>query len=155
MVRMSALRNRPVVCGNKRLGLLQSVSLDSAQKRVRALIVSCGVFGKRVVPGQDVLAIADGFILASGVQHYRRVFETPPCAFVRDTTGLLTGRVTDYAIDEETLAVAAVELTTGYLRPARSARLWALDYVRQGEQSPELTVPACLGRELINVGEGT
>ena len=86
MVRMSALRNRPVVCGNKRLGLLQSVSLDSAQKRVRALIVSCGVFGKRVVPGQDVLAIADGFILASGVQRYRRVFETPPCAFVRDTT---------------------------------------------------------------------
>lgn len=155
MVRMSALRNRPVVCQNRRLGLLQSVSLDTAQKGVRALIVSCGVLGKRVVLPQDVLAIADGFILVRCVQRYRRAFEAPPCAFVRDTTGLLTGRVTDYAIDEESLAIAAVELTTGYLLPARRARLWALHYVRQGEQSPELTVPACLGRELINVGEGT
>lgn len=155
MIRLSALRNRPVVCGHKRLGLLQSVSLDSAQKRVCALIVSCGVLGKRVVLPQDVEAIADGFILVRRALRYRRMFETPPCAFARDTTGLLTGRVTDYAIDEATLDVAAVELTTGYLQPSREARLWVLDYVRQGEQSQELTVPACLGRELINVGEGT
>ena len=155
MIRLSTLRNRPVVCGHKRLGLLQSISLDPAQKRVCALIVSCGMLGKRVVLPQDVLAIADGFILVGCVLRYRRALETPPCAFVRDTTGLLTGRVTDYAIDEASLAVAAIELTTGYLRPARETRLWVLDYVRQGEQSPELTVPACLGHELINVGEGT
>ena len=47
---MSALRNLPVICENKRLGLLQSISLDPAQKRVSALIVSCGMRGKRVVP---------------------------------------------------------------------------------------------------------
>ena len=155
MVRMSALRNRPVVCCGRRLGLLQSVSLDSAQKRVCALIVSCGALGKRVVLPQDVLAISDGFILAGCAQRYRRAFETPPCAFARDTTGLLAGRVTDYAIDEQTLAVMAFEMMTGYLGPSRRARLWVLDYVRQDARSPELTVPACLGRELINVGEGT
>ena len=64
MVRMSALRNLPVICENKRLGLLQSISLDPAQKRVSALIVSCGMRGKRVVPAEDVLALADGFILS-------------------------------------------------------------------------------------------
>ena len=42
-----------------------------------------------------------------------------------------------------------------YLIGGRRARLWVLDYVRQDARSPELTVPACLGRELINVGEGT
>lgn len=33
VVRMSILRNYPVICGKKQLGLLQNVSIDAAQKR--------------------------------------------------------------------------------------------------------------------------
>ena len=49
MVRMSALRNMPVILGKVRLGLVQSVGLEEARKRVQALIVSCGIRGKRVI----------------------------------------------------------------------------------------------------------
>lgn len=155
MVRMSVLRNYPVICDEKRLGLLQSISLDTAQKRVCALIVSCGMRGKRVVLPEDVLSVADGFILARQAGKYKRRFEIPACRFARDTTGLLAGRVTDYAIDEKTLQIEAIEIIPGYLPSERRAFLWTYAYVRADERKLELTIPACLGSELIDSREGT
>lgn len=152
---MSILRNYPVICGKKQLGLLQSVSLDPAQKRVCALIVSCGMRGKRVVLPEDVVSIADGFLLVRQADKYRRAMETAPCVFVRDSTGLLCGRVTDYAIDEATLAIQAIEMIPGYLPGERRCRLWIYAYVRADEDAGELSVPACLGSELIFSREGT
>lgn len=149
MVRMSILRNIPVICENKQLGLLQSISLDSAQKRVLALIVSCGMRGKRVVLPEHVLSIADGFILADEVQKYKRAYETQLCSFVRDTTGLLCGRVGDYALCEETLCVAAIELIPGYLPGESRNRIWLFVYERPNEEAGELLVPISLGSELI------
>lgn len=154
MVRMSILRNYPVICDKKRLGLLQSISLDPAQKRVCALIVSCGIRGKRVILPEHVVSIADGFILASQAQRYRRSAETVPCVFIRDTMGLLCGRVTDYAIDEATLSIAAIEMIPGYLPSERRSRLWMYAYTRSSDTSSELTVPVCLGSELIYSREG-
>ena len=77
-----------------------------------------------------------------------RPFETPLCVFVRDTTGLLAGRVTDYAIDEATLQIEAIEVMPGYTPSERRKRLWMFDYVHRDERALELTIPACLGREL-------
>lgn len=155
MVRMSILRNYPVICGKKQLGLLQNVSIDAAQKKVCALIVSCGMRGKRVILPEHVLSIADGFILADQVEKYKRSAETAPCVFIRDTTGLLCGRVTDYAIDEKTLAIEAIEMIPGYLPAERRSRLWMFAYARSDETAGELTVPVCLGSELIFSREGT
>lgn len=149
---MSVLRNYPVICDEKQLGLLQNISLDSAQKRVNALIISCGLRGKRVVLPQDVISLADGFILARRAQKYKRAYETAACRFVRDTTGLLVGRVTDYAIDEANLNVTAIEMTPGYL-PSQRSRLWMYAYVRADSETLELTVPVCVGSELIAVKE--
>ena len=155
MVRMSALRNLPVILGNERLGLLQSVSLDEARKRVRALIVSCGIRGKRVVSRESVLSIGDGFILVGDSRRYHRSDEDSSCPFVRDSSGLLVGYVTDYAIDEETLDVVAVEMKPGHLTGRRTGRLWMYSYAHQNPASLELTVPACMGSELIGVREET
>ena len=110
--------------------------------------------GKRVVPAEDVLALADGFILSRRAVRYRRSYETPLCLFVRDTTGLLAGRVTDYAIDEATLRVEAIEVMPGYAPSERHARLWMFHYVHRDERPLELTIPACLGQELSEKREG-
>ena len=61
MIRMSILRNFPVVLGQRQIGLLQSVSLNEAQNQVLALIVSCGIRGKRVILPESVEAIGKGF----------------------------------------------------------------------------------------------
>lgn len=153
MVRMSALRNMPVILGKVRLGLVQSVGLDEARKRVQALIVSCGIRGKRVILPESVLSIGDGFILAEVSRRYHRSDEPSPCPFVRDSAGLLVGLVTDYALDEKTLDVVAVEMKPGHL--SRMGRLWMYSYARQDAGSLELTIPACMGSELIGVREET
>ena len=149
MIRMSALRNDPVICCNRQIGLLQSISLDAARKRVNALVVACGIRGKRVVLPQQVSAIADGFILADQVERYARDRETAVSPFVRDTTGLLAGCATDYAIDERTLRVLAVEIMPGYW-PARSRRrIWVYAYRSADGENGDLIVPASLGSELM------
>lgn len=154
MVRLSALRNYPVILGDRPLGLFQGISLDAAQRQIEALIVACGFSGKRVVLPCDVRAVADGFILAERAQRYRRRYERPPCAFVRDTTGLLAGRVTDYAIDERALRVTAIELSPGYLPAERGKRLWMYAYARSEQREDELTVPASLLSVPYLCGEG-
>ena len=154
LVRMSVLRNYPVISGNRQIGLLQSISLDEAQKRVCALIVSCGFRGKRVLLPQDVQSIADGFILASGTQKYRRELETAPCQFVRDSAGLLAGRITDYAIDEKSLCIQAIEMMPGYLPREQRIRIWVYAYARPDSAAPELIVPSSLGSELNYTKEG-
>lgn len=102
MIRMSILRNFSVICGHRQIGLLQNASLDEAQKQVLALIVSCGIRGKRVILPESIEAIGRGFIIARDVRRYNRAQETTLCTFIRDTSGLLCGRVTDYAVNEAT-----------------------------------------------------
>lgn len=154
MIRLSILRNYPVICHDRQIGLLQSINLDRAQKRVSALLVSCGFHGKRVILPQNVLAIADGFILADEISKYRRAYDEDACAFVRDTTGLLAGKVTDYAIDEKTLSILAVEMSLGYWPSERRTKLWIYEYARAQGSQDELTVPASIGRELTISREG-
>ena len=151
---MSILRNLPVICGHRQIGLLQSVSLNEAQNRVLALIVSCGIRGKRIIRPDSIEAVDQTFILVRDTQRYKRTQEAPPCRFIRDTSGLLCGRVTDYAIDEQTFDVQAVEMTAGYLGQARRRRLWVYAYQRSENHVEELVVPACLGSELIFAREG-
>lgn len=154
MVRLSVLRNHPVVCENRPLGLLQGISLDDQQRRIEALIVSCGFRGKRVVLPQDVRAVAGGFILAQKAQKYKRSLEKPLCTFVRDTTGLLVGHISDYAIDEHALCVTAIELSPGYLPDESKKRLWMFAYARASNDAPEVTIPADLRSERILSREG-
>ena len=154
MVRMSALRNTPVICCSRQIGLLQSISLDAARKRVHALVVSCGLRGKRVVLGEYVQAIADGFILAEQTEKYKRIYEKSGSPFVRDTTGMLVGCVMDYVVDEETLDILAIEVMPGYWPPASRQRFWAFDYHSADDPDGGLIVPASLGSGLIVSREG-
>lgn len=90
LIRVSVLRNYPVICDHRQIGLMQGVSLNEAQNQVRALIVSCGIRGKRLVFPDDVAAFGDGFTIRKA-NRYVRSYEAPPSTFVRDTTGLLCG----------------------------------------------------------------
>lgn len=46
LIRVSVLRNYPVICDHRQIGLMQGVSLNEAQNQVRALIVSCAYGAK-------------------------------------------------------------------------------------------------------------
>ena len=151
MIRVSALRNFPIICGHRRIGLMQGVSLNEAQNQVRALVISCGIRGKRLVFPDDIANLGNGFILISKVNKYAQEYEMSSCRFVRDSTGLLCGRVMDYAIDEKMLTIQAIEIIPGYIGRERRHRIWVYTYMRTSEC--ELGVPACIGNELLR-GEG-
>lgn len=154
LIRVSVLRNYPVICNHRQIGLMQGVSLNEAQNQVRALIVSCGIRGKRLVFPDDVAAFGDGFILIRKANRYVRSYEVPPSTFVRDTTGLLCGRVTDYAMNESTLEIQAVEMIPGYTGRERRCRIWVYTYVPVEHRASELSIPACIGSELRLTREG-
>lgn len=139
-MRISMLRNAPVVLGEKQIGLFQNVCFDQARKKVRALIVSSGMRGRRTVCAQHVRMIADGFILIDGWSKYRQTDKQQNSLFVRDTTGLLAGRVVDYAIDRRTLEVLAIEVIPGYFFPENRCRMWVYTYSFIGD-SEELSIP--------------
>ena len=128
MIRLSTLRNVPVVFGDRRMGLLQSVCFDQNRKRICALIVSSGVRGKKIVQTQHVQMLEKRFIMVDQWSKYRCSDQQQMALFVRDTTGLLVGCVTDYAIEEETMNILAVEMISGYLPQAHRKRMWIYEY---------------------------
>jgi len=149
MIRMNSLRNLPVICNGKQIGLMQEITLDDKQKQVNSLVVSCGIRGKRIIARNQIVSIANGFILAKNAEKYRYISGTNTYRFVRDTTGLLTGRIIDYALDRNTLQVYAIEIQTGYVKHSMHRKIWVYDYGQCRENRYELIIPASLGSELI------
>ena len=148
MFTMSTLRNTPVIVNQKSVGILQNVCLDMVQKKVCALHVSCGLHGRYLIMPEDVLTISQEFILAANLNRYKHCNKETNVPFVRDTTGMLVGFVTDYAISKSTLELAAVEMRTGLLPREYLTRIWIMNFTYQIQRN-ELVVPASLGCELI------
>lgn len=148
MIRMSMLRNHPVVHKNKRIGLIQNLSVNLSQKRIKALIVSCGMKGKRILFPAQINTISEEFVLAEDTEKYRREYEDQSRAFVRNTDGRLIGYVTDYAIDEQTMSILAVEMTTGYLFKEKSIRVWIYTFACHEAEQWELIIPSQISSEL-------
>jgi len=153
LIRVSRLLNRPVICANKQAGFLQSVILDEAQRQIESLIIVCGLRGKSVVPARAISAISEEFILAAHIQKYTRGDERRSPCFIRDTSGLLVGRVSDYALNEETLKISAIEMIRGYLPAERRMRIWLFSYTVSETRLGELVVPLIQGLESMNQKE--
>ena len=140
MIRMSMLRNIPVVFGEKQIGLFQDVCFDRTRKRVCAFVVTCGMRGKKLIPAAHVCMISESFILIDGLEKYRHSDRQETSLFVRDMTGTLVGRVADYAIDKKSLDILAIEIMPGYGPKERSIRIWMYAYAFS-EDCGELNIP--------------
>lgn len=154
MVILSMLQNTPVIEGSRQIGLLQGISLDPTQKRVRALIVSRGFRGKCLIPREDILSVSNGFILAGSLQRFSRKFDRIGCAFVRDTDGRLIGRVTDYAINPISFQLTAIAFSPGSLPPECFVRIWAYAFEHRIGEPHTITVPISFCHEPIVSKEG-
>lgn len=152
MIRMSMLRNVPVVFGERQVGIFQDACLDQTRKRVYAFVVACGMRGKRLVPAERVRMISEKFILIDGMEKYRHSNKQETSLFIRDMTGMLVGRVTDYAINKTSLDILAIEFLTGYGPKERRMRIWSYAYTFL-QDCGEVAVPLdlrcqpCLFRE--------
>ena len=141
MIRMSMLRNCPVLCQEKQIGLLQNIRLDSVQNAVHSLIVGGGFKGKRIVKKEQILCLQRDYILILGSDRYNKGQGQQSARFVRDSSGVLCGRITDYMLDEKTLCVKAFEIMCGYIPHTQRKRLWTFSWFTQNCCSDEIVVP--------------
>ena len=148
MIRMSTMRNTPVIIGQKTIGVLQSFDIDMAQKRVCALNVACGLRGRYMILPKDVVTISPEFILAENTVRSGQFDGKKNARFVRDSTGFLIGYVTDYAVSEENLQLAAIEMRIGFFPGEHKIRIWIMDFTCPSSER-EIIVPSALGSELI------
>lgn len=140
MIRISMLRNMPVVLGEQQIGFFQNACFDQTRKRVCAFVISCGIKGKRMVLPSQVNLVANEFILINGWSKYLNANQQHSLVFARDLSGLLVGCVSDYAIDRNTLEVLAVEITPGYLPSERRKKMWLYTYF-VCDESNDLSIP--------------
>ena len=90
---------------------------------------------------EAVSTISKEFIIADSLAKYNRRCESRGTFFVIDTDGLIIGKVSDYAIDEDTMSVCAVEIMRGYLLSERNNRIWFYSYSVGEGRGRELIVP--------------
>ena len=60
----------------------------------------------------------------------------------------------DYAIDEQTLAICAMEIIPGYLPFEYRRKLWVYEYSPSNDACSEAIIPAGLYQEPIRFAEG-
>ena len=148
VIRVSAMRNMPVVMGERQVGLFHEACFDQTRKRVCAFVVSCGMRGKKIVSTPHIRGIADGFILIDARDRYRHSDGQSTSVFVRDTSGLLVGRITDYAIEPSTMEVMAMEMILRYSLRQNANRVWIYAY-NQVQDGDELSIPLDLSSQLL------
>ena len=149
LIRLNMIRNYPVICENKRIGLLLGMRFDFNAKRASDLVISCGFRGKRMIHCDFVESIADGFILVKNSYSNALAQNYAETAFAFDTTGLLVGRVMDVAVDESSMAIQALEIATGYLPGVYTKRIWIFEYECKG--CSEMIIPASVGSGLMEL----
>ncbi len=124
MTRMNRLIGLPVVCGEKKLGRVCAVMLTRDGGQLSGLMVQGGLRGARWVPAESIVCLGTlSILIAPGgskkpEQHPFRLGR------VCDTGGMRLGCVTDARLDEQTLAVEALEITFGPLDDLFVGRRW-------------------------------
>ncbi len=93
-----------------------------------------------MISSSHVNAVADGFILVQDAQMRLPLQDCTETVFAFDTTGLLVGRVIDWAIDESSMTVQALEIVTGYLPGMYTKRIWIFEY--ECKRDGEIIIPA-------------
>ncbi len=111
---VKAFVGMPVILGGKRIGHVACLTLDESLTRVTGLRIARGLRGNRFVPAGYVSLLGDVAVLVTneGVRpsgerglNLRRA---------TTTDGQILGAITGAMIDERTLKVAALELTSGW-----------------------------------------
>lgn len=149
---MNSLRNTPIIMENKRIGLLSGMIFDLRDKRAKDIVAACGLRGKRRIDCQHIMTLADGFILVDDTTRSRLQLNCSKKVFAFDTSGVLIGCISDYAIDESSMRIIAVEVTTGYYPGKYMRRIWVFDF--EYINSEEILLPASIGYELMDLKKG-
>ena len=110
-----SLLGMPVIRGGKTLGRVSHVLPDEDLKSIRGLYLHCGAAGSRFIECADLDVVGEVAVLARGAGKRMSTGERPLFRRAISSDGRRLGAITDALIDEETMAIEALELSRGYL----------------------------------------
>lgn len=128
MTRMNRLIGLPVVCGEKKLGRVSAVMLTRDGISLSGLMVQGGLRSAKWVPAESILCLGTLCVLVKSADGKRQEAQPFRLGRVSDTSGMRLGCVTDARVDEQTLAVDALEITFGPLDDLFTGRRWVQSF---------------------------
>lgn len=111
---VKAFVGMPVIFAGKRIGHVACLTLDDGLDRITGLRIARGVRGNRFIPASAVSLLGDVAVLVT--EEGRRPNGEKGLALRRAlaTNGQILGAITGALVDEGTLLVTALELSSGW-----------------------------------------
>ncbi len=110
-----SLLGMPVLRNGHRLGRVSYVLPDNTLHSVSGLYLCCGIAGSRFIECADLDMIGSVAIFAHGSGKRMPLNRQPLLLRAFSSDGQRIGAITDAIINENTLAIEALELSRGYL----------------------------------------
>jgi uncharacterized protein YrrD len=126
MTRANRLIGLPVVREGSRLGTVDGVNVSPSGLSLSGLFLQTGRLRAGYLPASSITLLGESCVLAEGAPAKRVKRFTLRRA--RDTSGLKLGIVTDALVDEQALAVKAVELSFGPIDDILRGRRWVTSF---------------------------
>ena len=144
MTGLKRLIGLPVIAGGEEMGRVLRGVLDKDGRRLNGLVVRGALRGARWLPRDSISFLGDVSIIASGGLSRCPRDSTFRLFRVSDTQGARLGVVTDALIDEKTLAVVALQVSSGPVDDLIDGRWYATSYC---------VTPAGRGTGHVTIGE--
>lgn len=142
MTGMKRLIGLPVIYGGKQIGTVERGVVCANGKMLRGLMVRSGLRSARWIGAESIALIGQLSVLCTSppVRPPRdsafRLFR------VTDANGLRIGLVTDALLDEETLRVTALEISSGPVDDLLTGRFFATSFdVKRCGVTGHVTIP--------------
>ena len=151
MTGLKKMTGLPVVLNGKSIGSVMRGVLTEDGRTLRGIVVRGGLRGARWLPREQIALVGKISVIASG-----KAGRVPRDADYRlfrvsDGDGMRLGIVTDALLNEETLRVAALEISCGPMDDLIDGRWYATAYHVQPRNGwGHVTVPH--GREEVREG---
>ena len=110
-----SLLGMPVIRNGEHLGRVSFVLPDEKLRSVSGVYLYCGLTGSRFIDCSQLDMIGEVAVLSHGSGKRMPLSERPLFRRALSPDGRRLGAITDAIINEETLAIEALELSHGYL----------------------------------------
>lgn len=132
MKRLNELIGLPVMCGGQRMGFVSALCLSPDVHDVIGLNLQRAFRSGIFVPESGIRRLGDRFVEIERPQSQKARAPakfSPAC----DAQGMQLGVITDAAIDEKTLHVAALEISFGPLDDLIGGRRWVHRFTAEAD----------------------
>ena len=142
MTGMNRLIGLPVIWEGRQIGTVMRGVVAQDGKRLRGLVVRGGLRASRWIAAEDIALLGRLSVISR-----QRPARLPRCAGYRlfrvtDADGARIGVVTDVVLDEKSLRVTALEISSGPVDDLLSGRWFATAFdVKSGGATGRVTIP--------------